>query len=301
MSATQRPGPLSMTGFGRAERRAVDLLCRVEVRSVNARGLKVTLRTPPLLEPHQAALETAVTRRCGRGTVTAFVTLDREQERAPARLDEAVLAQYLRQIAAVRASLPGHETAPPDAATLVRLPGVIVEHDESDLTDAELAHVLQTLDAALDDLLAMRTAEGEALERTLRDLLDRLAAQAVVVSARVPTAISEHQLRMRERLDALLDGAHPVPDELLAREIAVLVEKTDVAEELARLESHVAQARAALSAGEPCGRRLEFLAQEMSREANTIGAKSSDLAIRDAGVEMRLLVDRLKEQAANVE
>jgi len=289
-----------MTGFGRAERSGSAVAAHVEVRSVNARHLKVSCRVPASIESGQQALESRVREHCERGTVTVFIRVERTTGRAPARIDPAVLADYVEQLRGA-ARIAGLSTEV-DLASLVRLPGALVDvPQDEDPGEGDLALVVAALDAALEGLVQMRESEGAALAATLGDVLDGIDAQSAAVAGRAPAAILEHRDRMRERLAALLDGSTPVSEELLAREIAVLVEKTDIAEELARLESHIAQTRAALTSGESCGRRLEFLAQEMGREANTIGAKATDQVIRDAGVEMRLLVDRLKEQAANVE
>ncbi len=289
-----------MTGFGRAERTGSAVEAHVEVRSVNARHLKVSCRVPTALESSQQALEARVKERCERGTVTLSVRIERTTGRAPARIDPTVLADYVEQLRGA-ARIAGLSTDV-DPAALVRLPGALVDvAPEEDTGEGDLALAVLALDAALDELVEMREREGASLAVTLSGILDTIDTHAVTVAGRAPAAILEHRDRMRERLAALLDGSTPVPEEMLAREIAVLVEKTDIAEELQRLESHVAQTRAAITAGESCGRRLEFLAQEMGREANTIGAKATDQVIRDAGVEMRLLVDRLKEQAANIE
>ena len=303
MSATQGPAApgevRSMTGFGRSAvaRDGVDV--RVEARSVNARHLKVTTRGPALLDAHQAALETLVRERVERGTVTLSIGLTRARGAAPASIDGAVLADYARQ-ARDAARHAGLEVTEPSLDTLLRLPGVLGEPTEAALDDAEQAVLRDALAGALDALLEMRRREGEELRGVLVAGAQRIEQLAGRIEARVPVALDEHRTRLRERLTALLDGVD-VPEETVAREAAVLSERTDVAEELDRLRSHAAQWRDALVAGGAVGRRLDFLAQELGREANTIGSKTGDAEIRDAVIELKLEIDRLKEQAANVE
>lgn len=290
---------LSMTGFGRADREDGDLHVRVEARSVNARHLKVSCRAPAELDPRLHEIEGLVKDRVARGTVTLSISLRRRQTAAPARIDAAVLADYAEQArtAAAGAGL----VAEPSVEALLRLPGVLTEPDAADLDDDGWQVVAGAVSDALDALVAMRRQEGAATEAVLRAGADAIERLADFVRTRVPAALDEHRQRLRDRLDALLDGVGGVPDELVAREAAVLSERTDVAEELDRLGSHLTQWREALSVGGPVGRRLEFLTQELGREANTIGSKSADTVIRDAVIDLKLEIDRLKEQAANVE
>ncbi len=296
-------GVRSMTGFGRAEARATQLGVRVEVRSVNARHLKLSCRAPSELDARLHAIEAVVRERVTRGTVTLTVALERTSGAAPSRIDAGVLADYAEQAraAAVAAGLPSDI----GLDTLIRLPGVLTEATSaSDVgaTDARDWDTIRgTVEAALAELVAMRTREGANTAQVLRAGADAIETLAAAIRDRVPTALVEHQRRLRERLDTLLGDAGGMPVEIVAREAAVLSEKTDIAEELERLTSHVAQWRETLDGGGPIGRRLEFLTQELGREANTIGSKSADPAIRDAVIDLKLEIDRLKEQAANIE
>ena len=289
---------LSMTGFGRAERESDALQVRVEARSVNARHLKVTCRAPSDLDSKLHEIEALVRDAVTRGTITLSIRVERRRGAAPAQIDALVLADYAEQArsAAIVASLE-----PPTMDSLLRLPGVLGEANEPALGDDGWSVVAATISEALTQLVEMRRREGTSLAAILRAGADEVERLSTGVRTRVPDALAEHRGRLRERLDTLLAGVGGVPDELLAREAAVLSEKTDVAEELERLVSHVAQWRETLDAGGPIGRRLEFLTQELGREANTIGSKSADPAIRDAVIDLKLEIDRLKEQSANVE
>jgi uncharacterized protein (TIGR00255 family) len=284
-----------MTGFGAARREAADAVAQVEVRSVNNRHLAVSVRGPAAFDAKQAELEAAVRSRLTRGTVNVTISVRARRMAAPSRINASVVEDYLRQLA--EAGLP---TSPDVVAQVLRLPGVLEEAPQEGFGDTELALVKDALDAALVALVEMREREGAALAADLTGGVDEVERLAGVVASRVPEAVAAAHERLKERLAALL-GDTAVPAELVAREIAVLADKSDVAEEVARLASHVAQWRAALAEGGPVGRRLDFLAQEMGRESNTIGSKSQDETIARAVVDMKVAVERLKEQAANVE
>jgi uncharacterized protein (TIGR00255 family) len=284
-----------MTGFGAAEAAHEGLRVRVETRTVNNRGLKITTRAPSVADAYAHKIDEVVRAVIERGTVWVNVALQREATGAPGRIVPEVLADYARQFKAAAA-----DRDPPYDA-LLRLPGVVEQENESALADDEVETILGAVRSALGALVIMREREGAATSDDLRGHVERLTALAETVETRVPQAVREHQERLRERVTELLDGAGEVPPEILAREVAVLADKADVAEEVARLRSHADQTRAALTKGGPVGRRLDFLAQEMGREANTIGSKSSDALLGEAVVELKLVVERVKEQAANLE
>lgn len=288
----------SMTGFGAASREVGGFAVRVEVRSVNNRGLSVSVRAPSLLDAHTAALESAVKRHAARGTVSVAISLSRTRAAAPSRIARAVVADYAAQAVAAATDLA---LAPPTLGDLLRLPGALEDAPATEISADELALVVATVDAALAEMIAMRDREGAALDAELRTLLDQLEAAAGRVETLTPAAVATQRDRLRERLAQLLAPGQGVPEELIAREVAVLADRSDVAEEVARLRSHVAQTREALTQGGPVGRRLDFLGQEFGRETNTIGSKCQDTEITRLVVEMKVVVERLKEQAANLE
>jgi uncharacterized protein (TIGR00255 family) len=284
-----------MTGFGAARREAADVVAQVEVRSVNNRHLAVSLRAPAAFDARQQELEGVVRARLARGSVNVTIGVRARREAAPSRINAAVVEDYARQLAS--AGLP---TSPDVIAQVLRLPGVLEDAPQDAFGDAEVDLARDALGAAVAALVEMREREGSALATELAAGAAEVERLAAVVAARAPEAVKAAHERLKERLAALLGDA-TVPAELVAREIAVLADRTDVAEEVARLGSHVAQWRAALSEGGPIGRRLDFLAQEMGREANTIGSKSQDETIARAVVDLKVAIERLKEQAANVE
>ena len=285
----------SMTGFGAARREAADVVAQVEARSVNNRHLSVSIRGPAAFDAKQPELEALVRARLQRGTVTVTISVRARRGAAPSRINAAVVEDYVRQLSA-----SGLPTSPEVIAQILRLPGVLEDAPQDAFGDAELALARDALDAAIAELIEMRGREGATLAAELDAGAADVERLTAVVASRVPDALKTAHDRLKERLAALLGDAE-VPAELVAREIAVLADRSDVAEELARLASHVAQWRGALAEGGPIGRRLDFLAQELGREANTIGSKSQDETIARAVVDMKVAIERLKEQAANVE
>jgi uncharacterized protein (TIGR00255 family) len=284
-----------MTGFGAARRETPGAVAQVEARSVNNRHLTVAIRAPAAFDARQSELEALVRSRLLRGSVNVTISVKARRDVAPGRINAAVVEDYSRQLAA--AGLP---TSPEVIAQLLRLPGVVEEAPPAALGDEEFALVRDAVDASLAALVEMREREGAALAADLEAGAAEIERLAGAVKSRVPEVLKSAHERLKERLTALLADA-AVPEDLVAREIAVLADRSDVAEEIARLASHVAQWRDALREGGPVGRRLDFLAQELGREANTIGSKSQDSELARAVVDMKVAIERLKEQAANVE
>ncbi len=292
----------SMTGYGAAEHTSDQARIAVEMRSVNNRSLKLSQRTPEGLGAAEPVIERLVRKHVHRGTVKVTLAVEPCGAGARAPINQEVLAAYWKDLAALgeRFGLGGTE-AP--LAALLALPGVVGD-ERSLLTGLEdlPARIEKVVAEALERLDAMREAEGEATAKDMRDALDRIEHRLEAVRSRAPAVIEEYRRRLQERAEALLDGVEiPLDDSGLAREVAFFAERSDINEELARMASHVAQYRELLAGTGPAGRRLEFLAQEMSREVNTIGAKSSDAEIAADVVEMKVQVDRLREHAQNVE
>jgi uncharacterized protein (TIGR00255 family) len=289
------PPVRSMTGFGAARRETPGAVAQVEARSVNNRHLTVAIRAPSAFDARQSELEAFVRSKLQRGSVSVTISVKARRDVAPGRINAAVVEDYARQLAA--AGLP---TSPVVIAQLLRLPGVVEEAPPAALGDEEFALVRDAVDAALAGLVEMREREGTALAADLEGGIAEIERLAGAVKARVPEVLKAAHERLKERLAVLLADT-AVPEDLVAREVAVLADRSDVAEEIARLASHVAQWREALREGGPIGRRLDFLAQELGREANTVGSKSQDPELARAVVDMKVAIERLKEQAANVE
>ena len=289
----------SMTGFGAMSRQSLAIAVRAEVKSVNNRGLSVSLRGPAWVESGaSAAIEAVVKKYVSRGTVSVHLQVTRRRDAAPARIIPEVFADYARQVEAASRGTNAHNVS---ADAILRLPGVVEEATPTAPGAEELAVVVDAVDAALVAMVAMRDREGAALAGDLRGLMDVLERGAAAVELRAPAAVAAARDRLRERVALLMAPGQTLPEDVLAREVAILADKSDVAEEVARLRSHVAQTREMLAAGGAVGRRLDFLAQEFGREVNTIGSKSQDVDLANLVVDRKVAVERLKEQAANLE
>ena len=292
----------SMTGYGAAERTTDEVRIAVEIRTVNNRSLKVSQRTPEGLGAAEVVIDRLVRDRLTRGTVYVSLTVDPVGAAARAPINREVLAAYWKDLARLREELGGGD-GPPALEALLGLPGVVGD-EAVVLTGIKNLESLvkETAREALDRLDAMRETEGQATAKDLAANLEEMARRVTAVRRRAGAVIQEYRDRLQERAQALLEGVKiAVDDATLAREVAFFAERSDINEELARLESHLEQMRDLLGASEPVGRRLEFLAQEMYREANTIGAKANDVQIAREVLPIKVAVDRLREQAQNIE
>jgi len=291
---------LSMTGCGEGVASDGSSTCRVELRCVNNRFLKFSLRAREGFAALESRLEAAVRERVKRGTVQ--MTLDLTGPAAPAarQFDESQLEAYLGQLEhfCTRHDLP----VPRSIDGLLALPGILADSlPTSDAADAAWPLVSRALALAIDRLDAMRRSEGDAMARDMRSTLREITSIAGRIRDRVPAALDEHRTRLLERVGRVLEQRGVSLTEAdLAREIAVLADRSDIAEELVRLESHVAQFDRLLDEDTP-GRALDFRTQELAREANTVASKSADVAIAHAVVELKTQVERLKELVQNVE
>jgi uncharacterized protein (TIGR00255 family) len=296
----------SMTGFARADGTLPDGTSFLwEVRSVNGRSLDLRLRLPNGLDGLEPVLRELAAGRLRRGNVSATLTLGRE-ERAGPRLvpDPAALDQALAVALDLARRIPG--APPPRAEALLALPGVMRAEAAEAVEDEAAREAKRTALAdgfgrALDGLVASRRAEGEKLAAILGTLLDEIAALREAAAALAASQPETQQARLREQLAALLDGDRRVPEDRLAAEVALLATRSDVREEIDRLGAHIEQARALMQVGEAVGRKLEFLTQEFVREANTLSSKSTTTALTRTGLDIKAAIERLREQAANVE
>jgi uncharacterized protein (TIGR00255 family) len=291
----------SMTGFARADGAVGGLSWHWELRSVNGRGLDIRLRVPPGFEALEPRIREAVARRVGRGNLTVNLNVKRASGQTEIRLNEAVLKQVLAAVDRLRAAAP---LAPPSAEALLNVRGVleVVEAEETEAEAAERADaMLASLDAALDGMVEARASEGGRLGAIVAQQvadIERLVEEVERSPARAPAAVRQ---RLKEQVGRLMDTGAGLDETRLYQEAALLAARSDVEEELKRLAAHVAAARALLEAKEPAGRRLDFLAQEFNREANTLCAKASDAETTRAGLELKAVIDQMREQVQNIE
>lgn len=293
----------SMTGFARSEGETLGCAWTWELRSVNGRGLELRCRLPSGFEGVEVAARQRLATAFKRGNITASLNLAAARGAASVRVNEEVLAALLAVAARLRRKCP--DWTPPSVDGLLALRGVI-ELEEAVPTAGEAraaleAALLAGLDEAIARLRAARAAEGERLAAVLAGQLDQLAAlteEAGRLAAAQPEAILA---RLQEQVQALLDAVPALPAERLAQEAALLAVKADPREELDRLTAHVAAARALLAGEGAIGRQLDFLCQELNREANTLCAKAANVDLTRLGLALKVTVDQLREQVQNLE
>lgn len=291
----------SMTGCGVATTEAAGTQFAVEVRSVNGRHFKANLRMPDELLALEADLEMAVAKRISRGSVTMTVRFSATGSRSAVRLNVQTLHAYLRQL---EEGLGKEAVARVDPGALLTLPGVIAGDGVDPLVETARKVLPVLLEDACSRLLEMRAREGEVLASELKAHGLKISAALERIAVRAPSVVEQYRDRLRVRVQSLLNevGA-TIQDGDLVREVALFAERSDIAEEVSRLQGHMVQYQELLdpSRVEPVGRTLDFLSQEMLREANTIASKSSDSETTRAVVEMKTAIDRIKEQSQNAE
>ncbi|HUJ03697.1 MAG TPA: YicC/YloC family endoribonuclease [Rhizomicrobium sp.] len=291
---------VSMTGFAEAHGAHDGTRWRWEAKSVNGRGLELRLRVPPGFDGIEPAARMLASERFKRGNVQATLNLEPQENGRGLRVDAAALAAAVK-IAREVAQETG--LAPARVDGLLALKGVIVQ-DEALASDsvraARDAAVVESLAVAFDALRRARRTEGAKLTAILTAQIgeiEKLTREASAQAAGQPGALRD---KLQTQLKELL-GSVSIPEERLAQEVALLATRGDVREELDRLAAHVHEARTLIASGDAVGRKLDFLAQEFNREANTLCSKSSDIALTRTGLALKAAIDQFREQAQNVE
>ncbi len=292
---------LSMTGYGGAERSDEGIGYALELRSLNNRYFKAAIKLPEGLQFLEADIERMLRARLGRGTITYVLRVRNQSAAAGYAINQAALQTYVQNICGV--NVPPGVAPRIDLAAVAALPGVCQppEPDEA-LRERQRRIVEELTTEAIDGLTAMRQAEGQALAEDLLNHGRGLRGHLDAISEQAPKVVVEYQERLRDRVQTLLATAKiELEQEGLMREVAIYADRCDVSEEVTRLRCHLDQFEQVCRANEHAGRKLDFLAQEMLREANTIGSKSNDATITRHVIEIKSLIDRLKEQVQNVE
>ena len=291
----------SMTGFASRDGLAGSATWHWELRSVNSRGLDIRLRLPPGFEGLEPRIRAAISQRLARGSIAVNLSARRTDGGTQIRLNDAALGQVLVALEDLKSRV---EVAPPRAEALLAIKGVLelIEPEESPQeATTRIEAMLADLDGALVDLVAGRTAEGDRLALIVLDqlsVIERLIASIAVLPARSVEAV---RARLKEQVGRLLESNANFDEARLYQEAAMLAARADVEEELKRIGSHVTAARDLLGSGAPAGRRLDFLAQELNREANTLCSKANDEETTRAGLELKAVIDQMREQVQNVE
>lgn len=283
-----------MTGYARIHASTELGELSVEIRSVNHRYLEVFLRQPEELRSTEISVRQRLAKTLARGKLDVNMRLDGSAKpQAQLEFDDAVLSQLAGAYANLSQKLPS--VAPLDPLALLRWPGVLKETDVDD--DAVSAQVMAALDEAIEALRTSRAEEGERLAVMLEDRLQSIEANVDRVRARMP----EQTRRWREKLSERLKDISDMDEERRDNALAQFAQRADVDEELDRLGSHVQAVREVMTKGGPVGRKLDFYMQEFNREANTLGSKSLDAEITAVAVELKVLIEQMREQVQNVE
>ena len=285
----------SMTGFARQTAETPFGILTLEIRAVNHRYLDVQFRLPEELRAQEAALRARVGEALKRGKVECALHLRRDGcDGSELSLNEPLIAELGDKLAHIAATLPKPAKVSP--MDVLRWPGVVTEPDID--TDPLFEAALALLDETLAAMGEMRRSEGQRIADMLESRLAEVLVIADSVRKRLPAVLAAVRDKQQDRIDKLDVEADPAR---LETELALIAQKLDVDEELDRLASHVDEVRTALDAGEPVGRRLDFLMQELNREANTLGSKSADAETTRAAVDLKVLIEQMREQVQNVE
>ncbi|MGE3854952.1 MAG: YicC/YloC family endoribonuclease [Planctomycetota bacterium] len=309
-SSSSKPFAVSsMTGFGMArgvlmgvagtdDNTAPEL--EVSIRTVNHRYFKSTIRLPDLLLPFEREVEQELRAGLRRGAIVCAIRVHSGSAEGAPQLDVARARELARQLLQLAAELTLH---PPDLATIATLPGVVTTSGAADLDDDVARESLVALvKSAVESNQQMRRVEGVALAEDMAARLKLVADWSREVGERSPQVTAEYRQKLHERINELLkDGPGRVTEADLAREVAMFADRADITEEVTRMLHHVSQFEAALRKSSEVGRQLDFMAQEMLREANTMGSKCNDAAISSMVIAMKAEIEKIKEQVQNIE
>lgn len=292
----------SMTGYGSATGALENATWSFEAKSVNAKGLDMRVSYAPGCEAFDQPIRNAIKTGFKRGAFQVNLSFRATSNASAVAVDTALLTQLARTCR-IRDRQIGARSQPTETASLLGLKGVLSTDKATDRIDADSPigqAISQSIEVALEQLADARKREGAALKEVLQRILSEMEAtcqEAQSIAAAQPQALKE---RLQARLAEILEG-RDLNAERLEQEVAVLVSKADVTEELDRLAAHISEARHLLSVNGPVGRKLDFLSQEFLREANTLGSKSASLDMTRQSLALKALIDQFKEQVANVE
>lgn len=292
-----------MTGYGEARYQGEQLSLSVELRALNNRYLKVSLRAPDPYHLLEAEFEKLIRRNVKRGTIQVHLRCDRQSAASDFRLNAVALTSYLKQIGEVSKQLGLADNGQSLLGQVLMLPGVVPEaagrthqlHDDWPVIE-------KALQQAIDQLQTMRKDEGNAMAQELLHLRDHIGKHLDVIRKLIPQVVTTFRDRLHERVKTLL-SEHDVQIDRndLIREVSIFAERSDIAEEVTRLATHLQHFQEIMNEDESPGRKLEFLTQEMGRETNTIGSKASDVEISKQVVEIKGTLEKIRELIQNVE
>ena len=288
----------SMTGYGRGEASNGDVAISIEIRSVNNRFRDLQIRVPKFYLSLEPRIKKIVSQHINRGRIELFIRRDTVDSGQRVTCDPNLAESYYKAIADISKRLQ-RDPSEIRIQDIISQPGVLISVETEPDALQEWTIVITALESALEDLLQMRTKEGEALRLDLEQNLIELQRYRTDICSQVDEINKMLLKRLDKRLNRLL--AERIDPARLAQEAAILVDKADISEELARLESHCDQLATLISQPSPIGRKLDFLLQELNREINTIGSKATDQKVSKIVVNMKSTLEKLREQVANIE
>ena len=286
----------SMTGYAGVQKEWPQGTLSLELRAVNHRFLDVTLRMPEECRPLESALREKIAARVSRGKLECRINLNLQDGGAGGalQLNTALVDDLLRVARELQARMP--ESDELRMGEVLRWPGVLVSNALP--VEQIQAAVLALMDQALEEFLASRAREGEKLAAMLIDRADQRAAQVAIVKPLIPQLIADYDAKLKQRLIEALGSAD---DERVRQEVVLFAQKVDVAEEMDRLGAHLSELRRILKGKGPIGKRLDFLMQELNRESNTLGSKSVAVETSKVSMELKILIEQMREQIQNIE
>ena len=291
----------SMTGYGEAVGELEGVSYAIEIKAVNNRYLKTIIKLPEGVAFLEDEIDKELRKRLSRGTINCVLRIKGASATDLFAIDEVALRSLIARLNAISSSVG--VTGAIDLAGLLELPGIVQPTQPDEEQSVRIRQfVLKLTGAALDKLQRMREAEGGFLEADLKKHCDAMLTELEVIRQRSGSVVGEYAKRLRRRVEELLAEAKLKLDEqTLAREVAILADRSDISEEIARLDAHLQQFRQICQTDGQAGRRLDFLSQEMLREANTVASKAADASIARSVVDIKCLIERLKEQIQNIE
>ena len=294
---------VSMTGFASAKGQWESFSWAWELRSVNSKGLDLRIRVPDWVTGLEAGLRTRIGKSVGRGSVTLSLRLGREDGGGGLSVNTVQLDAVLDALTQVetRALDRGISLAPSRGADIMVQRGVLDTSSEAEDTDPLKTRLLQDFEAVLADFLSMRQAEGAALKEVIATQLDTIAALTDQATGVLDARRDAQAEALKSALDRVMVNSQGVDEDRIAQELALIAVKADITEELDRLSAHVGAARDLVVSDGPVGRKFDFLAQEFNREANTLCSKSQSKPLTAVGLELKAVIDQMREQIQNVE
>lgn len=294
---------LSMTGFGNATQQSEHAYASVELKAVNNRYLKVSMRLPDMVARFESDIEKLIRSFIARGSVQLSLRIRLNAGTSGYSIDQTVLSRYMEQLESVQSQLEISDSEPPNLSDLLQLPGVISEAEVTpDVVNSLWPEVKSVLTNALEHFDDFRRTEGESMLQDLKLQCQTIEAQVDEVAKNAPGVVAEYREKLLDRVrKAFAEADATIEANDVIREVALFADKCDINEEITRLRSHIEQFYRFLDSDSSMGRKLEFLGQEMFREINTIGSKANNVAIAHNVIEMKAAIERIREVLQNVE